>query len=97
MKGATADPWDKIINAPNYSRKVIDDLTKWIKEQYGVKGLAWMKCIDGESFDGGISKFFDKDSQKNIITSLEIKKDEMLFIVGDRPKVTLNAMGALRL
>ena len=87
----------KIINAPNYSRKVIDDLTKWLKEQYGVKGLAWMKCIDGESFDGGISKFFDKDLQKNIITSLEIKKDEMLFIVGDRPKVTLNAMGALRL
>ena len=87
----------KIINAPNYSRKVIDDLTKWLKEQYGVKGLAWMKCIDGESFDGGISKFFDKDLQKNIITSLEIKKDEMLFIIGDRPKVTLNAMGALRL
>ena len=87
----------KIINAPNYSRKVIDDLTKWLKEQYSVKGLAWMKCIDGESFDGGISKFFDKDLQKNIITSLEIKKDEMLFIVGDRPKVTLNAMGALRL
>ncbi|MAW75703.1 MAG: aspartate--tRNA ligase [Candidatus Marinimicrobia bacterium] len=87
----------KIINAPNYSRKVIDDLTKWLKEQYSVKGLAWMKCIDGESFDGGISKFFDTDLQKNIITSLEIKKDEMLFIVGDRPKVTLNAMGALRL
>ena len=87
----------KIINSPNYSRKVIDDLTKWLKEQYGVKGLAWMKCIDGESFDGGISKFFDKDLQKNIITSFEIKKDEMLFIVGDRPKVTLNAMGALRL
>ena len=87
----------KIINAPNYSRKVIDDLTKWLKEQYGVKGLAWMKCIDGESFDGGISKFFDKDLQKNIITSFKIKKDEMLFIVGDRPKVTLNAMGALRL
>ena len=87
----------KIINSPNYSRKVIDDLTKWLKEQYGVKGLAWMKCIDGESFDGGISKFFDKDLQKNIITSFKIKKDEMLFIVGDRPKVTLNAMGALRL
>ena len=87
----------KIINSPNYSRKVIDDLTKWLKEQYGVKGLAWMKCIDGEYFDGGISKFFDKDLQKNIITSFKIKKDEMLFIVGDRPKVTLNAMGALRL
>ena len=56
-----------------------------------------MKCIDGESFDGGISKFFDKDLQKNIITSFKIKKDEMLFIVGDRPKVTFNAMGALRL
>ena len=87
----------KIINAPNYSRKVIDDLTKWLKEQYSVKGLAWMKCIDNESFDGGISKFFDKDLQKNIITSLKVEKDEMLFIVGDKPKVALNAMGALRL
>ena len=87
----------KINNAKAYSRKVIDNLTDWVKEQYGVKGLAWMKCIDGKSFDGGISKFFDEQSHQDIINSFEVKKGEMLFIIGDKPKITLNAMGALRI
>jgi len=87
----------KIINAESYSRKIIDELTNWLKEQYGVKGLAWMKCLDGQSFDGGISKFFDANLHKNIIDSFDVKKGEMLFIIGDKSKVTLNAMGALRI
>ena len=39
----------KINQADKYSRKVIDELTDWLKEQYNVKGLAWMKCLDGET------------------------------------------------
>ena len=59
-------------NAENYSRKVIDDLTSWLKEQYGAKGLAWMKCLDGEVFEGGISKFFDKKMHQDMIKKLKI-------------------------
>ena len=87
----------KVNNADSYSRKVIDELTDWLKEQYSVKGLAFIKCNDGENFEGGISKFFDKDVQSKIINDLDIKKGDILFMIGDKPKVALSALGALRL
>ena len=33
-------------NANNYSRKVIDELTDYLKTYFGAKGLAWMKYVD---------------------------------------------------
>ena len=87
----------KVNNADGYSRKIIDELTNWLKEQYSVKGLAFIKCNDGESFESGISKFFDKNLQSKIINDLDIKKGDIVFMIGDKPKVTLSALGALRL
>ncbi len=87
----------KINDAESFSRKVIDELTNWLKEQYNAKGLAWMKCLDGKILEGGISKFFDQSLQEKIIKELEIVKGDMLFIIGDQQKITLNALGALRL
>ena len=84
-------------NADKYSRKVIDELTAWLKEQYGAKGLAWMKCLENTSFDGGISKFFDNELQKEIINNLNISTGDVLFIIGDTQKIVLNSLGALRL
>ena len=87
----------KINQADKYSRKVIDELTNWLKKQYNVKGLAWMKCLDGQSLEGGISKFFDEDLQKKMIKDLSISQGEVLFIVGDKQKVVFSSLGALRL
>ena len=84
-------------NAENYSRKVIDDLTSWLKEQYGVKGLAWMKCIDGDCFEGGISKFFDNKLHVEMIKNLEVSKGDILFIMGDSQKIVFSSLGALRI
>ena len=84
-------------NADKYSRKVIDELTAWLKEQYGAKGLAWMKCLEKTSLDGGISKFFDDELQKEIINNLNISTGDILFIIGDTQKIVLNSLGALRL
>ena len=83
-------------NASKYSRKVIDDLTDWIKTYHQAKGLAWIKCIDGK-LEGGISKFFSDDLKNTMIKNLSIKDDEILFIIGDKKNITLNALGALRL
>ena len=83
-------------NASKYSRRVIDDLTDWIKTYHQAKGLAWIKCIDGK-LEGGISKFFSDDLKNTMIKNLSIKDDEILFIIGDKKNITLNALGALRL
>ena len=83
-------------NASNYSRKVIDELTEYLKQYFGAKGLAWMKCAEGK-LDGGISKFFDDNVQKDIISSLKVSDNDIIFIIGDQSKVVYNALGALRL
>jgi len=83
-------------NANNYSRKVIDELTEYLKQYFGAKGLAWMKCSEGK-LDGGISKFFDENVQNDIISTLKVNDNDIIFIVGDKPKIVYNALGALRL
>ena len=83
-------------NAENYSRKIIDELTDYLKTYFDVKGLAWFKVL-GEKFEGGISKFFDEELQKDIIKDFNINNSDIVFVMGDKRKKTLQSMGALRL
>ena len=83
-------------NAQNYSRKVIDELTDYLKTYFDVKGLAWFKVNNGQ-FEGGISKFFDNELQKEIIKDLSLEDSQIIFLMGDNKKRTLQSMGALRL
>ena len=78
-----------------YSRKMIDELTDFIKK-YKAKGLAWMKLKDS-SFDGGISKFFSVELQEKMQNELEIENGDILFMVGDESKIVLDALGHLRI
>ena len=83
-------------NASTYSRKVIDELTDYLKKYFRAKGLAWMKCNDGK-LDGGISKFFPDSVRDEIISNLGIADDCVLFMVGDTAKTVFASLGALRL
>ena len=83
-------------NGHTYSRKVIDEFTNYLKEYHHVKGLAWMKNVNG-SFEGGISKFFSNSLQSKIIEDLRMNDNDIIFIIGDTKKITLEALGALRL
>ena len=83
-------------NASTYSRKVIDELTEYLKQYYKAKGLAWMKCVDGK-LDGGISKFFPEQVRNEMISDFNIENDHIIFIVGDNVKTVFSALGALRL
>ena len=77
-----------------YSRKVIDELTELVRK-YNAKGLAWMKYNEN-GFEGGISKFFSSDLQKDMGKELSIENGDILFIIGDESKIVLNALGHLR-
>ena len=83
-------------NGESYSRKVIDELTDLMKTYYGAKGLAWLKCKDGK-LDGGISKFFPNDIQAAMISELEVKDGDIIFMIGDDASVVWQGLGALRL
>ncbi len=83
-------------DASSFSRKVIDELTDHLKQYYNAKGLAWMKCIEGK-LEGGISKFFPDQVHKEIISDLNIKNDEIIFMVGDISSIVFSSLGALRI
>ena len=78
-----------------YSRKIIDELTDLVKN-YKAKGLTWMKGEQG-ALSGGISKFFSTELQGEMRNSLEIKDNDILFLIGDENMTVLKALGALRL
>ena len=83
-------------NASSYSRKIIDELTSYLKQYHNAKGLAWMKCINGK-FEGGISKFFDDNLQESMIAELNIQEDQIIFMAADKPKTLFSSLGALRI
>ena len=82
--------------ASSFSRKVIDELTDYLKQYYNAKGLAWMKCINGK-LEGGISKFFPEEVQKEILSDLDVNDDEIIFMVGDVSSIVFSSLGALRI
>jgi len=77
-----------------YSRKNIDNFTNLVKK-HKAKGLAWMK-VEGDNLTGGISKFFDQTLQREFISYLKIKSDDIIFMIGDDKELTQTALGALR-
>ena len=81
-------------NGASFSRKIIDKYTEFVKK-YNAKGLAWMKAKEGK-LDGGISKFLSDKLQKELILSTKINDDDIIFIIGDKESIVLNALGALR-
>ena len=83
-----------VSDGKNYSRKVIDDFTDFVK-RYKAKGLAWMKAEKGK-LNGGIAKFFNDDLQQDMKSELGIKDGDIIFIIGDTEKIAQTALGALR-
>ena len=83
-------------NANNYSRKVIDELTEYLKTYHNAKGLAWMKYIEGK-VDGGISRFFSDEIKGKMVSDLSIDENSIIFIIGDQKELVYSALGALRL
>jgi len=82
-------------HADQYTRKKIDDLTNQMKEYHDAKGLAWLK-VTNDGLDGGISKFFSLELQKKIKSKLNLKVNQIIFLIGDKPKIVHSSLGALR-
>lgn len=79
----------------DFSRKDIDDLTKFVGT-YRAKGLAWVK-VTSEGFSSGIVKFFKPGQLETAQEQMGAKTGDIMFFVADRPKVVADALGNLRL
>lgn len=79
--------------ADNYSRKDIDKMTE-VAKQYGAKGLAWVKVVDGE-LNGPVAKFLT-DIQAELTAALGLEDKDLVLFVADTLEVANATLGALR-
>ena len=79
--------------ADNYSRKDIDKMTE-VAKQYGAKGLAWVKVVDGE-LNGPVAKFLTS-IQGDLTSALSLEDKDLVLFVADTLEVANATLGALR-
>jgi len=79
--------------AENYSRKDIDKMTE-VAKQYGAKGLAWVKVVDGE-LNGPVAKFLT-GIQADLTVALGLEDKDLVLFVADTLEVANATLGALR-
>ena len=97
----TADSGKKVrgINAPggaaHYSRKLIDELTEYVK-QFEAKGLAWFRVEPDGKLWSPISKNFSEEQLARIAERMQAKPGDLLLFVADTWAVSCKALHNLR-
>jgi aspartyl-tRNA synthetase len=82
--------------ANRYSRKGIDELTAFVIEDFGAKGLAWFKADAEGKLASPIAKNFSADLLEKIGQRLDAAPGDLLLIVADKFEITCKALYALR-
>lgn len=80
-----------------FSRAQIDQLDKWLQNDFGTKGLAWWRVEDGKKLSGTIAKFFDDEQHRQIIERSGAQAGDLIMAIAASPAVTNAALAALRL
>lgn len=76
------------------ARNQIDRLIDVAKE-FGAKGLAWVKITEGWQFESAIAKFLDAGLFQSALP--DAGPGDLLLFVADKPAVTYDVLGRLRL
>ncbi|MGQ9914901.1 MAG: aspartate--tRNA ligase [Thermogutta sp.] len=82
--------------AAGYSRKNLDELTEWLKQDFGVKGLVWFKTEADGNLNSPTAKNFSESHLQRIAERLEARPGDLLLFVADAFEVTCRALYALR-
>jgi aspartyl-tRNA synthetase len=77
------------------SRKMVDDITEFATAE-GAKGLVTLK-INEDGFQGPVAKFLAKDHSDKIMEKMSAETDDIVFLIADERKTTLEVLGKLRL
>jgi aspartyl-tRNA synthetase len=78
-----------------YTRNQLDVLTDFVKK-LGAGGLIWMRVKENE-LEAPIAKFLSDEEKNNIISKLNAKPGDLLFILSGPRLKALNIMGSLRM
>jgi aspartyl-tRNA synthetase len=80
----------------SYSRKVLDDLTNYVK-QMGAAGLAWIKPTSEGLSSAPVVKNAGGAAIDAVLKQAGAKNGDMVFMMAGERESVLNLMGALRL
>ncbi|MDR1962341.1 MAG: aspartate--tRNA ligase [Planctomycetaceae bacterium] len=90
----------RAINAKNaaekYSRKDIDGLNNWVIEQFGAKGVAWLKVDSQGTLTGPIAKNFTEPQLQQMAERLHVEAGDFLLFSADTFEVTCKVLNGLR-
>jgi aspartyl-tRNA synthetase len=79
----------KTQNMQEVSRKFFDQMSEFVVNELGGKGLAWVKVDEENNLTGGISKFIDDERKARMFEILDLKVGDSVFFVAD--EVLMNA------
>jgi aspartyl-tRNA synthetase len=82
--------------ATKYSRRQIDELTEYVKGDFGAKGLAWFRVEDDGSLWSPISKNFDEAHLAEIKELMAGEPGDLLMFLADSWEVTSKGLAGLR-
>lgn len=82
--------------AAKFSRKRIDELTEYVKQDFGAKGLAWFRVEDDGKLWSPISKNFADTLLNKFAERMEAEPGDQLFFVADTWEVSCKALSGLR-
>ena len=93
MKGVEVNAIVVNDKASDFSRKEIDKLSEFVKT-YKASGLAYLK-MDKE-LTGSIAKLLSDEERTNLIKELDLKDNDIAFIVSGKKNIVKSSLGALR-
>ena len=80
--------------ADKYSRKDIDKLTDFVKT-YKANGLFFLKYNNSE-FTGSIAKILTDEVKEELIKSLCLEENDLIFVIAGKKLIIKTSLGALR-
>jgi aspartyl-tRNA synthetase len=82
--------------ASKYSRSMIDEITEWVKNDFGAKGLAWFKVEADGTLASPIAKNFTPELLAQIKARLGGAPGDFLVFMADTFEVTCKGLYAIR-
>ena len=82
--------------AGDFSRRRIDELTEFVKKDFGAKGLAWFRVEESGELWSPISKNIDKEHLSEIAALMGAEPNDLFLILADTWEVTCKGLNGLR-
>ena len=82
--------------AEEFSRKRIDELTEFVKHDFGAKGLAWLRCEADGTLWSPVSKNLEPAVLDGFKSTFACQPGDLLLLVADSWEVSCKSLHGLR-